>query len=118
MNLLESLEARDAKLLPWIRETVENWGESFGIDSENLPEEYRSKGPVTSFKSLIKRADAKKAVSAFRADKLAKMERANKYREQLERGVEIEYDVDEDKLNRKMIAFVDVMININIIELD
>jgi hypothetical protein len=55
-------------------------------------------------------------VSQFKLDKVAKRDRMEMYRLQLEQDGEIEYDVDEDRLYRNQMAFVGAMVRSGQIE--
>lgn len=115
MNLLQSLEARDAKLLPWIREAVEAWGESLAVPSEDIAPEYRSEGKYTSLKAADKKFKKNSTVSQKKLDKQIRLQNIELYRQQLESG-DIDYQVNEDKQYANQINFINVMININVID--
>lgn len=102
MDLLDVLAAQDAKLGPIGKAMIE---ECFGGWNESLL-------PPKGTKKMLKKIEQ---VKAHALDKQARLARINKYRQQIESGTqEIEYDVNEEKLNIKMIAFVNVAIQINI----
>lgn len=99
-----------------LADSLKGWAECLFIDSKELPEHFRGKKSATSFKSIINKLEAIDEVKARVNDKAQKLANIAKYRQMIEDGQEIEYDVNEDKQYRKQQAFVGVMIVAGVIE--
>ena len=95
---------------------------AFGLANKHLKAEYRSKGgSVRSLRVLAKAVGiATKKTSKHRQCKNEKAARVANYRAQLEANPEgdIQYNIDEDMVYRKEIAFVTVAIRAGIIDAD
>ena len=89
------------------------------VPNSMLPEEYQNHRDgcrtLADLDGMMRKVDTP---SQYQLDKAAKAERAEKYRQQWEENESIEYDVDEYRLYRNELAFVNAAVDAGAIEQD
>ena len=82
----------------------------FMVPNEWLPEAYRGKRSHRSLRSVVKQARKRGAIETEHAElKRIKAEKIAKYRENIENGVEIQYETDDIRLYRNQVCFAQLM---------
>ena len=82
----------------------------FMVPNEWLPEAYQGKRSHRSLKSVVKQARKRGAIETEHQElKRIKAEKIAKYRENIENGVEIQYEIDDNKLYRNQMTFCTLM---------
>ena len=82
----------------------------FMVPKEWLPESYQGKRSHRSLKSVVKQARKRGAIETEHQElKRIKAEKIAKYRENIENGVEIQYEIDDNKLYRNQMTFCTLM---------
>ena len=84
-----------------------------------LPEEMRDRRTSgRTLNSLNKKCEKRDALTPHQIEKMEKARRIASYAAQLEKSESFEYDVDEDRLNDKMITFCSHAVRAGMMELD
>ena len=82
----------------------------FMVPNEWLPEAYRGKRSHRSLKSVVKQARKRGAIETEHQElKRVKAEKIAKYRENIENGLEIQYETDDIRLYRNQVCFAQLM---------
>ena len=82
----------------------------FVVPKEWLPEAYQGKRSHRSLKSVVKEAQKRGAIeSDHKRLKRTKAEKIAIYRENVENGVEIDWQIDDNKLYKNQMCFAQLM---------
>ena len=104
------------QLLEQLREDIMQCVE---VPNDMLPEEYHNnRDGVRTLADLDSMYRESNEPSQHVLDKAAKAERCEKYRQQWEANGSIEYDVDEYRLHKNELAFVEAAVKAGWMELD
>ena len=104
------------QLLEQLRQDIVNCIE---VPNDMLPEEYHNnRDGVRTLAELDSMYQESNEPSQHVLDKAAKAERCEKYRQQWEANGSIEYDVDEYRLHKNELAFVEAAVKAGWMELD
>ena len=104
------------QLLEQLREDIM---QCFEVPNDMLPEEYHNnRDGVRTLADLDSMYRESNEPSQHVLDKAAKAERCEKYRQQWEANGSIEYDVDEYRLHKNELAFVEAAVKAGWMELD
>ena len=80
------------------------------IPQDLLPESYQGKRSHRSLKSVVKEAQKRGAIETEHAKlKRTKAEKIAIYRENVENGVEIDWQIDDNKLYKNQMCFAQLM---------
>ena len=80
------------------------------VPNELLPESYRGKRSHRSLRSVVKDAQKRGVIETeHQKEKRLKAERIASYAKQYEENGSFEYDVNDEKLTRNQICFIELM---------
>ena len=80
------------------------------VPNELLPESYKGKRSHRSLKSVVKEAQKRGVIeSDHKKLKRLKAEKIELYRENVENGVEIDWQIDDNKLYKNQMCFAQLM---------
>ena len=104
------------QLLEQLREDIM---QCYEVHNDMIPEEYHNnRDGVRTLADLDSMYQESNEPSQHVLDKAAKAERCEKYRQQWEANGSIEYDVDEYRLHKNELAFVEAAVKAGWMELD